>query len=213
MSTKIARTFFLCSSIAILQSLIVQVAAQNDDTRTPRATGADVVRAAVLQIAESRIFPEDRQLLRRIAFVESRDGTANNTFRRGYFGGIWQVSFRAYTETRNVLSLITLHDAIRDYFNIDWVQSTNWRDLEKPLFSALAARLFLSTQSSQPISSDVNEQAMYWDAYYNMPQGFPSGIEHFTQAVSVLQSQESEDGKQTCMVIFVTVELHNWVCE
>lgn len=40
----------------------------------------------------SCLFNNDRLFLRRLAYVESRDGTDPKTYRQGYDGGIWQVS-------------------------------------------------------------------------------------------------------------------------
>ena len=56
-----------------------------------RAKGASVVEAVVTEINRLGIFPNDRKFLCRIAWVESKYGRASGTFRRGYYGGIWQV--------------------------------------------------------------------------------------------------------------------------
>ncbi len=69
----------------------VESQAAQDLTRVPEAQGAAVVEASVAQITGSGIFPADNNFLRRIACVESRDGTHPNTYRNGYYGGIWQV--------------------------------------------------------------------------------------------------------------------------
>lgn len=62
-----------------------------DLTRQPKATGPEVVEAVVNIIRESCLFADDRRFLRRLAYVESQDGTSPSTFRNGYYGGIWQV--------------------------------------------------------------------------------------------------------------------------
>lgn len=64
----------------------------NDQTRVPGASGADIVEAVISLIHESCIFPNDRLYLRRLAYVESNDGTDTSTYRPGYDGGIWQAS-------------------------------------------------------------------------------------------------------------------------
>lgn len=46
----------------------------------------------ILASFHSCIFSEDRLFLRRLAYVESRDGTDAKTYRAGYNGGIWQVN-------------------------------------------------------------------------------------------------------------------------
>lgn len=55
------------------------------------ATGPDVVQAVVDKIKDNCIYSNDRLFLRRLAYVESHDGLDKDTFRGGYYGGIWQV--------------------------------------------------------------------------------------------------------------------------
>lgn len=65
-----------------------------DLTVTDRATGDEVVEAVVDLIHQACIFDDDRLLLRRIAYAETQDGTAANTFLKDgvtFYGGIWQV--------------------------------------------------------------------------------------------------------------------------
>jgi hypothetical protein len=67
-----------------------------DRTRQDRAVGPDIVQAVVDIIRESCIYPNDRVFLRRLAYVESRDGKNSNTFRPNFYGGIWQVNLYIY---------------------------------------------------------------------------------------------------------------------
>ena len=60
---------------------------------TRNAQGVGVVDEIVQVILDSGIFPDDQCFLRRIALVESKFGTDPNTYRAGYFGGIWQVRY------------------------------------------------------------------------------------------------------------------------
>lgn len=160
------------TSAALLFYLIIwlpEVKAQGQDlTRTPESSGTPVVLATVGLIRESGIFSDDRQLLRRIAWVESRDGTDSQTYRQGFHGGIWQVDLTAFQNTQNTtFGLVSTFREIQRHFGIDW-QSVRWEDLRKPLFSALAARLILSNVTeSIPLASDVVAQASYWRRYYN----------------------------------------------
>lgn len=75
----------------VLLFLFVKSVKTADKTLVPNAFGADVVEAVVNIVRESCLFADDRRFLRRLAYVESQDGTAPNTFRNGYYGGIWQV--------------------------------------------------------------------------------------------------------------------------
>ena len=56
-------------------SSILMCEAQVDKTLIAEESGPDVVRAVIGCIKESDIFPNDKQFLRRIAYVESKDGT------------------------------------------------------------------------------------------------------------------------------------------
>lgn len=62
-----------------------------DRTLEERAAGADIVQAVVDIIRENCIYPNDRVFLRRLAYVQSRDGLDVRTFRPNFYGGIWQV--------------------------------------------------------------------------------------------------------------------------
>ena len=160
-----------------------------DRTLQREATGPDVVRAVSNKI--QAVFGDDKQFLRRIAFVESKDGTDRNTFRPGYHGGIWQVDEIAFISTKDTAShpgLIAKHQKILDAFEINW-SNAEWSDLRIPLFSGLAARLFLSNIPAA-IPSDISGQATYWKRYYNTFAG--AGTEEkFVQDVNALNRMES----------------------
>ena len=160
------------TSAALLFYLFIwlpKVKLQGQDlTQIPESSGISVVLATVGLIRESGIFSDDRQLLRRIAWVESRDGTDPQTYRQGFHGGIWQVDLIAFQNTQNTtFGLGSTFREIQRHFRIDW-QSVQWEDLHKPLFLALAACLILSNVTeSIPLASDVAAQASYWRRYYN----------------------------------------------
>jgi len=60
-------------------------------------------------------------------------------------------------------------DQIKAKLGIDWT-NTRWEDLEKPLYSGLAARLYLA-RISAPIPSALEAQAQYWKTHYNTSAG------------------------------------------
>lgn len=132
---------------------------------TPGAVGPDVVKACVKKIAESKILPDDNGFMRRIAYVMSKDGTDMKSD-----GGIWQVSGFAFHDTMDTgahYRLPSKYYKIRQAFpRIDW-PSTTRQDLDKPFFSALAARLYLSNfKEPIPNANRIEEQAYYWKAFY-----------------------------------------------
>ena len=80
-----------------------------------------------------------------------------------------QVDLIGYRETVLQQGLKKYWDRIKDKLRIDWTE-TEWEDLEKPLYSGLAARLFLA-RIPAPIPSDLPAQAQYWKTYYNTSAG------------------------------------------
>ena len=172
------------SVLITLSALLPLLTAQGVDLTLQReASGSDVVRAAVNRI--QAMFGFDRQLLRRIAFVESRDGTDTDTYRPGYNGGIWQVDEDKFLTTQANSALnVERHDAIREAFDIDW-PSVQWRDLRIPLYSGIAARLFLlNISDTESIPCDVPGQAAYWSTHYSSNTIVETYIEDVTLLTS-----------------------------
>ena len=132
--------------------------------------GSAVVLLSIALIQQSGSFANDNELLRRIAFVETRDGTAEDTYREGFDGGVWAVSREAFlhTQDRNINPRLPgKFEDIREKFQIDW-PSVTWRDLRRPLYSAIAARLVLFVApASIPQTSDIPAQTEFWMRYYN----------------------------------------------
>ena len=149
-----------------------------DRILTPEESGSAVVKAVVSKISSSGIFPPDKGFLRRVAYVESKDGMDSATYRNGYHGGIWQVDKIGFEDTKNTASHPNLQkkfDAIKKSFMgadgnpLNW-RSVEWSDLRKPLYSGLAARLFLCNVP-EPIPCTVCGQAKYWKKHYNTEAG------------------------------------------
>ena len=166
----IMATFSLCRYLILLLLGTIFAAAvyaqPADHTKEENAKGSNVVRAVIARIHTSEIFSSDHRLLRRIAYVESNDGNDPNTFRSDYFGGIWQVDELEFSETQ-APELALKHEAIQEEFEIDW-SKVEWSDLQKPLYSGLAARLYLcNIPDPIPTSSDIPGQARYWKENYN----------------------------------------------
>ena len=179
--------------LAVLYGLLRIVSAQGQDlTIQAGANGTSVVAACVSRIQQSEIFSSDNELLRRIAYVETNDGNDADTYRDGYDGGIWAVNQNLLQSTQNTASysvLINLHQQIETSFSIEW-SAVQWSDLRKPLYSALAARLYFYTVSTSiPISSNIQSQATYWATYYNT-QGSTSDF------VTLVSELEAQDGRR-----------------
>ena len=159
-------------AVAILFAILsarCTVAQSEDIILQKGSNGSAVVLLTIARLQQSGIFADDKELLRRIAYVETRDGTAENTYREGYEGGIWGVDENIFNDTQNINIYPRLRakfDQIGRQFNIDWC-SVKWSDLRKPLYSAIAARLALyNFPRTIPKASDVSAQARLWANYY-----------------------------------------------
>jgi hypothetical protein len=129
-----------------------------------------VVTEVTRRIQESGNFSDDKGLLLRLAWVESRYGWNSDVFHRNDSipVGIWRMNKIALEDTKNVYlhpHLEKKHADILNVFGINWKTVTTL-DLHRPLISGLAARLFL-TNKPGIIPSNAREQAEYWKNYYN----------------------------------------------
>ena len=99
--------------------------------------------------------------------MESDYGRADHTYREDYHGGIWQVNEANFQATRaskggtldQPISFISLR------LGIDWLDIT-WEDLQRPLYSGLAALLELIL-TGESIFNDVAGQATFWLNHYH----------------------------------------------
>jgi len=140
------------------------------DVLTPGQRGEQVVKKSISVV--ERVLGNTKGILFKIAWMESLFGTHRLTYRPGYYGGIFQVGKKGFQDTQNVRShprLIRKFKKIKKAFCIDW-RSVSWMDLRKPLYSAIAARLFLSNKPGA-IPSTLSGQAKYWKVHYNTKYG------------------------------------------
>jgi len=159
----------LLPGLVFLLALSVANAAKNPELQSGER-GSEAVLFAIARIQQSGAFNDDNNLLRRIAFVETRDGENADTFRDGYFGGIWAVDEVAFLRTKDT-SLNSRLPAklgqIENLLRISWSEA-EWEDLRKPLYSAIAARLVLYlVDRAIPNSNSVQAQAEFWRQNYN----------------------------------------------
>ena len=187
-------------AVFVVLSVLLRIASTQGQDLTVQAgaNGSSVVTACVSRIQQSGIFTSDNEFLRRIAYVETNDGSDADTYRDGYDGGIWAVSQDLFQSTQNTASysvLTNLHLQIQTSFSIQW-SAVQWNDLRKPLYSALAARLYFYTVSTSiPISSYVQSQATYWASYYNTL----GSTSEFVTTVNELEAQDGEKILITCI--------------
>ena len=104
--------------------------------------------------------------------MESNFGNDADTYKANYHGGIWQVDEIGFKGTQDVAShdkLTERFKQIRNATDIIW-QSVTWEDLRIPIYSGIAARLFLLNDPTV-IPTTVRGQARYWKEYYNTEKG------------------------------------------
>jgi len=82
-----------------------------------------------------------------------------------------QVDRKMFEKTQQTLTgfvLLTYIKDIQTNFGIDW-PSVEWKDLRKPLYSALGARLYVlynSRNDSDDIPQSIENQAAFWRTHY-----------------------------------------------
>ena len=129
------------SSISVCICAVVAQLAVASTLYQINATGPAVVLQAIATLQQSGVFGNDNEILRQIAYVETRDGklTILND------GGIWAVRADKFLLIQNLENIsIHLSEQIQNSFGINWT-SVQWRDLRIPLYSAITARLVLYT--------------------------------------------------------------------
>ena len=116
------------------------------------ACGSDVVEAVITRLKRCDIFGEDHQFLRRLAFVETRDGADENTFTREESGGIWGLHQDKLDVLHSETSLFkngTVWTVVSECIAMAVTENTGEPEvpdvafLNKPLPSGLAAGLYL----------------------------------------------------------------------
>lgn len=137
---------------------------------TAYSSGPEVIELCLEKLKSPTFnMPDDNEFMRRVAYVMSdfgRDMKGN--------GGIWQLSTTAFKDTKDTsahYSLPRKYYQIWKAFGIDW-SSVQYSDLNKPFYSALAARLYLSNFAEYiPPPHQIGEQAEYWKFKYMRGEG------------------------------------------
>ena len=80
-----------------------------------------------------------------------------------------QAGFEDTQDVKSHPGLVKKHQQIKEKLGIDWMKVKK-EDLTKPLYSGLAARLFLGNKP-EAIPADLTGQAKYWKKYYNTASG------------------------------------------
>jgi hypothetical protein len=143
-----------------------------------KAVGKEVTNTAIKTATE--ILGDDKGILNFIAQKESKYGKDKNTFKnksnKDYHGGIFQIDkigFESTQDTKSHPNLKASYKLIKQETNIEWNKVT-WKDLRKPLYGALAARLFLlniSKEMEKQAGITMSDHEAYWKKFYNTKAG------------------------------------------
>ncbi|XP_076799638.1 uncharacterized protein LOC143444331 [Clavelina lepadiformis] len=148
--------FVLVLSLGTRSERVIEGSA--DYTLIPGANGHEVVEAVIQKLETSRIFSDDFLFLRRLAYVQSRDGTDLEIDYEN-FGGIWGLEEEQFNATKSHLLGGQLA-AVSRVFRITWAD-VKWSDLFRPMVSGIAMRLYLDL-IFDVIPRDIGAQAFYW---------------------------------------------------
>ena len=150
------------------------------------ANGPDVVEAVVKKLNDSCIFPPDHGFLRRIAYVETRDGTniTENTNVRTIHKriGIWGLTNYTLHNMRLELQrysskypdLIANSTKIYRRFGVNMTGNEKL-NMRIPLVSGIAARFYLeylTVLRNEELPEDLARQAFFWASHYRVRASF-----------------------------------------
>ena len=163
------------------------------------ANGSCVVEAVLKHLEDSGIFPPDHGFMRRIAYVETRDGTnitENNDVpiehRRV---GIWgltefmiqnmSLQLKLHSNDTNYHQLIEYSKQIYTRFGVN-LTGDEKLNLTNPLVSGIAAHFYLqylTVLRNEKIPEDVAGQAFFWASHY----GIDANTSDFKKGVMELE--------------------------
>ena len=181
--------------VVLSQCLLLScvVSQRTDLTIVPGSNGVDVVRAVLSKLDNSAIFPQSGNndltnvFLRNMAFVETRDGTDIPDSAIAVDGGIWKITDRQFQQTEELSTgNSSVRDAIRSYLGQDWMDVV-YGDLAKPLYSGLAARLYLNYIATSGVIPPTDRQGQFWSRTFKENRG---DIQRWIEAITLLRQTE-----------------------
>ena len=142
------------------------------------ANGSYVVDTVLEIINQSGIFDPDHRFMRRIAYVETRDGTESVTYERACNKrvGIWGLSINMLWHMRNRIRrsptprLSRAERLICQTFGVN-MSGDERLNLRNPLVSGIVARFYLlyfSELRVMPLPGCAQGQADFWRKYYRV---------------------------------------------
>ena len=141
-----------------LQGAVPEIVKQED------ATGPDVVNAVIHVIECSGVFEDDNGFLRRLAYVETRDGV--NKTGTSIWGNTAMDDISNSILTSNYTMIINqICEKLGIYVPIAR------RNVKQPLVAGVLARFYLHvvtnvSKQNIPPAEDIWGQATFWESYY-----------------------------------------------
>lgn len=135
------------------------------DVLSTSSRGWKTILKASTVLKLSRVFPTDRNLMKRIALVES---SLNRTTPEG---GLWNVgtcAFWGVTQNRAKYGkrLKKIQKQVGRRFGISWTRLT-YDQLRSPMYSLIAARMYLYIILTDGIPRGATAQSKVWSNYYH----------------------------------------------
>ena len=135
------------------------------DILSTNAKGWETIAKATNVLKLSRVFPSDRNLMKRIALVES---SLNRTSSEG---GLWNVgtcAFYGVTQNRKKYGkpLKKIQKMVGRKFGISWNRMT-YEQLQRPMYSLIAARMYLHIILKDGIPRGATAQGKVWSNYFH----------------------------------------------
>ena len=152
------------------------------------ASGPEVVNEVLYWLECSEVFEDDHSFMRRLAYVETKDGTAQEEK-----AGIWHIPEGLLTQMNaSIGEYSELTDVICKRFNINISMAIrDPQNLGNARVSGVVARFYLNyvthTKNKQiPPAEDIHGQAMFWGTHFRMSADAAT-INHFTSRVLELE--------------------------
>lgn len=176
-------------------------------------SGAVAVHTVIAVIGPADTFnTSDYQFLRRLAYVETRDGTSYpSTDDEG--GGIWNFNSTKLRRLQQASSgndsrardIGAYNTAIEGEFGLSILKmddESRRKFMRKPLYSAVATRFYLyylERIEGYNIPPHIGDQADYWVKYFCISNANRHcSVGHFLDLVGQLNQQDSEGLLRTC---------------
>ena len=180
----------------LLCSLSIAIKVESLDlTLVEGASGPNVVRAVISKIEASNGFIPFRPeraiapFMRRMAYVETRDGN----FSKSLNGGIWTVDERLFRRTQCLenntqIDLMIMRLQENNFQN--YIRPSNWSNLTYeslsiPLYSGVAVRILMHLNGTLPLNAQLH--ATYWS---NVFKSGNSSLNQWNDGVAQLLQHE-----------------------